>query len=78
MKQCYICRELKADNAFYRHPTTLDGLHSDCIKCRIKGSQDRRERIKADPVLYERQKKRDREREQYRYQQKKRNQHHKI
>lgn len=36
MKQCSICKIIKDNNCFSKHPHTSDGLQSQCKPCRAK------------------------------------------
>ena len=54
-------------SSFYDHPTTADRKHSECKVCRKEYVKTRREKIKADPVLLERQRIIDNERQKLIY-----------
>ena len=46
-KRCTRCLEWKADSAFYRDRTKLDGLKSQCKECRKLYKRDYRDRLRA-------------------------------
>lgn len=58
MKTCLICDKTKDAEEFYANKKSKDKLNSYCKECDKEAARKRYEIIKADPVLWEKEKKR--------------------
>jgi len=62
-KYCTKCGVYKKEEGFYSHPKTKDGLFHKCKKCVKEYARSQEKKIRNDPFLLEKERKRVRERD---------------